>query len=124
MLSLEKAWHGLHYLLTGEVWGGSGHRAFLLVGGIEQGEDLGYGPTRYFDPQKLRNISKEINGISDDDLWSNFDANQMTNYDIYPGIWDEPEDDLQEEYLEYFQMLKKFVTKTAENGEALQIYML
>ena len=124
VLSLEKAWHGLHYLLAGDVWGGSGHRAFLLMGGTEQGEDFGYGPPRYFDPQEVRSISNAINGISDDDLWSNFDANQMTTDDIYPGIWDEPEDDLQEEYLDYFHMLKKFLTAAAEKGEALQIMMM
>ena len=31
-VSLEKSWHGLHYLLTGEVWTGNEPLAFLLNG--------------------------------------------------------------------------------------------
>ena len=73
-LSIEKAWHGLHYLLTGESWGGTGPRAFLLAGGLEQGEDYGYGPARYFTAIEVSAIAKELVRLGADDLWSKFDA--------------------------------------------------
>ena len=124
VLSLEKAWHGLHYLLTGDPWGGNGTRGFMLTGGTEQGDDLGYGPARYFDPEEVREISDELNGITEGELWSNFDARQMTSSGVYPNIWGEPVDDLQEEYFDYFQMLKEFLAQTADHGEAMQILMV
>jgi len=62
-ISLEKAWHGLHFLLTGDPWGGSGYRAFLLCGGIEQGEDMGYGPARLFDAEEVGEIAETLSGF-------------------------------------------------------------
>ena len=120
-ISLEKAWHGLHFLLTGDAWGGTGWRAFLVTGGAEQGEDFGYGPARYFSPSEVREVAREIGLISPDDLWANYDAQAMNSADIYPTIWDEEEDDLKEEYLDYFEELKSFIAQTAEAGDALRI---
>src|SRR5438105_15078040 len=45
LVSLEKAWHGLHYLLTVTMPDG-GPLAFGLERGEPVGEDLGYGPAR------------------------------------------------------------------------------
>ena len=122
-LSLEKAWHGLHYLLSGDSWGGSGPRAFLLAGGVERGDDQGYGPNRYFAPGEVQDIAQEIQQMSFDDLWNQFDARKMTTEGIYPEIWDEPEDDLQEEYNDYFQELQQFLAAAALQKEAIVISM-
>ena len=52
MLSLEKAWHGVHYLLTGAAEPGPELRSQAVLGGVELGDDpegfSGYGPARYF----------------------------------------------------------------------------
>ena len=122
-ISLEKSWHGLHYLLTGDAWGGTGPEAFLLAGGSEQGADLGYGPARLFTATEVVDIAATLDGIDGDDLWNRFDAARMTGLDIYPGIWDEDEDDLKEEYSDYFEELKQFVAAIADRGEALRITM-
>ena len=123
-ISLEKAWHGLHFLLTGDPWAGSGHTAFLLCGGTEQGEDLGYGPARIIDAVEVSEIAKAIGGISTSQLWSRFDAQAMAAADIYGADRiDEPESDLQEEYFEYFDSLQRFLARTAEEGNALRIIM-
>lgn len=37
ILSLDKAWAGLHYVLTGTAWDGAGPAAFLLHGGDHLG---------------------------------------------------------------------------------------
>jgi hypothetical protein len=123
-ISLEKAWHGLHFLLTGDPWGGAGYRAFLLCGGREQGEDMGYGPARLFDADEVGEIANTLGGISAEELWSRFDAERMEEAEVYPGIWDEPEEDLREEYVEYFEMLKDFVLQTAKDGNSLRISMM
>src|SRR5688500_4635495 len=39
----DKAWHGLHYLLTKTAWGGEPPLDFIALGGTPVGdEDLGY----------------------------------------------------------------------------------
>ncbi|HEY2841709.1 MAG TPA: YfbM family protein, partial [Pirellulales bacterium] len=90
-ISLEKAWHGLHYLLTGEAWDGQGPLAFLLAGGEQIGDDDE--SPRWFTPEETKRIHLALTSVSDELLWSRFDAKQMEQKQIYPGIWDESEDE-------------------------------
>ena len=43
-LEVDKAWHGLHFLLTGSAWEGSFSWIPVVAGGSEVGDNLGYGP--------------------------------------------------------------------------------
>jgi hypothetical protein len=119
-VSLEKSWHGLHYLLTGEVWEGTGPLAFLLSGG-EQLDDDDESPLRWFSPAEAGEIHEAISKVSDNQLWSRFDAEEMERQQIYPGIWDEPESDLKDEYLEYFHQLKQVVAAAVKSGQGLLV---
>jgi hypothetical protein len=122
-LSLEKSWHGLHYLLTGSAWEGEPPLGFLLRGGERVGEDQGYGPARLFQPAEVQQIDSALSRISNDQLWSRFNPTQMEQLQIYPGIWDKPEADLQEEYLGYFEQLKQLVRRARDGGLALLVVM-
>jgi hypothetical protein len=110
----------VHYLLTGEVWEGHGPLAFLLAGGEQLGEDE-ESPVRWFTPDETNQIHQALSRVSDDQLWSRFDANAMEQQEIYPGIWDEAEDDLKEEYLSYFHELKQVVAAAAQGGQGLLV---
>ena len=59
--------------------------------------------------------------MSDHALWARFDAAKMEQVDVYPGIWDEDEEDLKEEYLGYFHELKAVVADAAHNHQGLLI---
>jgi hypothetical protein len=122
-LSLEKAWHGLHYLLTGSAAEGDLPLAFLLQGGEEVGEDDGYGPPRLFSPDEVEEIDAALSAISDDQLWSRFDPEQMSTEGVYPDCWDEPEVDLREEYVFYFHEMKKVVNNARAAGNALLVML-
>ena len=115
-VSLEKAWHGLHYLLTGEAWGGQGPLAFLL-----SGDDADEGGPRWFSTGETKKIHDALKAVSDDQLWSRFDADVMEDQDIYPLIWDEPEEELKEEYVMYFNDLKQVVAAAAASDRGLMI---
>jgi uncharacterized protein DUF1877 len=121
-VSLEKAWHGLHYLLTGSATEGDMPLGFLLEGGEAIGDDLGYGPARFLDHEQAAELNEAIAAISDEQLWSRFDADAMTEEGVYPGIWDEPESDLREEYLHYFHEVKKLVQKA--NADNLGLLLM
>jgi hypothetical protein len=120
-VSLEKAWHGLHYLLTGSATEGPPPLGFILEGGKPIGDGGGYGPPRLFSPSEVQQMHKALSAISDNKLWSRFNAEEMTDQDVYPGIWDEPEEELREEYVMYFNELKKLFAAAASKKLAVVV---
>lgn len=124
---LDKAWHGIHFLLTGDAWSGTLPAATLLSGGREVGDiDLGYGPARAFSPEEASAFQAHIAAISAEQFDARFDAKRLIQHDIYPTIWDR---DLRGEadgrpYLnEYFQILKDFMARAVAQGDGLVICM-
>jgi hypothetical protein len=125
-LDLDKAWHGLHFLLTGTAWGGTPPLNFIVAGGDTIGDvEVGYGPARAFTPEQLAEVSRALDAISSDTLRQRFDPAKMTELDIYPSIWDrDPADDDTLGYvIEYFEMLKPFLREGAERELGLIVYM-
>ncbi|MGA8642197.1 YfbM family protein [Candidatus Binatus sp.] len=92
-ISIEKAWHGLHYLLCGQAVPGSDLASQVVMGGTDVGEDLGYGPARYFDAAKVAAIANELTRPNlEAEMMARWDPDQMTNLGIYPAVF-EPDDD-------------------------------
>ena len=88
-LDLDKAWHGIHYLLTRSDWKGDPPLNFLLVGGRELGdEELGYGVAHTFTAAETREIAGALERVSDDELRRRFVPAEMMRLEIYPEIWD------------------------------------
>ena len=122
-VSLEKAWHGLHFLLTDTADAGPPPLNFLLRGGEPIGEDLGYGPARLFRPDAVQALGTAVAGLTEDQLWSRFDPDRMTAEGIYPLIWDEPESDLRNEYLMYFRELQGLIQTASRKGMGLMVVL-
>ncbi len=120
-LSLEKAWHGLHFLLTGTAFEGDAPLNFLLEGGEALGDDEDDGGPRVFPPEAVRLIDAALAQISEDTLWARFDPERMEADGVYPQIWDEGEMDLKDEYLFYFRELKTFFHNASAAGTAVVI---
>ena len=57
-LPVEKAWHGLHFVLTGTAWGTVAPLGLAVLGGEECGQDTGYGPPRYLDVPQVREVAE------------------------------------------------------------------
>ena len=114
LLSLEKSWDGLHRLLGAA--GGAPELGFLLGGGTEVGPRLSYGRPRLLDAGFVRRLDAALRGIADDRFWAGFDARLFEADGVYPGIWDEPADELRDEYLGYFRELRAFVGRAAAAG--------
>jgi hypothetical protein len=56
--SIDKAWHGLHFLFTGMSDGGKWPEGFLLAGGTAIGKlNVGYGPDRAFRSSEVVEIN-------------------------------------------------------------------
>jgi Domain of unknown function (DUF1877) len=122
MLSLEKSWHGLHFVLTGTAWEGDPPLNLLVVGGVPIGdEDVGYGPARVLDPTGVTALHEALTGFLDADFNRNFDLSALLQADIYPNIWDEPLETLQQEYGDYFREMKAHVQRASEAGQAILV---
>jgi hypothetical protein len=123
-LSLEKSWHGLHFVLAGSSWGGEGPLAFLLAGGEQVGNsDFGYGPARVFLADEVAQIANALSGLATEEFDRRFDLEKMAEEMVYPQIWDEPRPELLDEYLGYFEELKDLVCKAAQQRQALVILL-
>jgi len=117
-VDLDKAWHALHYLLTGMPRDGEGPLAFLLKGGTPVGdEDLGYGPARVFRPQEVAAIADALASVSQRTLLPRFDLKKFERLEIYPGRWSEVSLRSEHDLGYYFGPLEdlKRVTRRAKN---------
>jgi len=123
---LDKAWHGIHYLLTGTSYEGEGPASFLLTGGKAVGNvDVGYGPARALMPDEVQDFHQALSAISAEDLRARFNPAEMMALDIYPDIWDRDpvEDDTLDYCLQYFKTLREFVGAAASRKQGLLIYI-
>ena len=122
-LEVDKAWHGLHFLLTGSAWEGSFPLNFIVAGGQEVGDDLGYGPARGLASADVRTIDAALQPLTADELGQRFDAQRMTELQIYPDGWSHDPDGEREYLLDFYADLRAFVHRTAEQGHALLVYL-
>ena len=92
-VDLDKAWHGVHYLLTGTEVGEDPPLNFIYGGGADVGDlDVGYGPARVLTSSETRAAFAALSALSDEELEGRFDAQDMLDKRIYPTSWeDDPE---------------------------------
>jgi hypothetical protein len=115
-VSLDKAWHGLHYLLCGAIGPAPGPLGQAVFGGRELGGDKGYGPARGFTPAEVSEISQALSmrGLRGQ-LKARFDPDRMAEIGVYPGAF-EPDDD--DWLLDAFSTLRDFYKGAAKAKHA------
>ena len=121
---LDKAWHGIHYMLTGSDWKGDFPLSFLLCGGETVGNiDVGYGPARVLTSEQVRAVDRALEPVDEAYLRARFKPDEMMKLGIYPSIWDrDPADDDTFDYCaHFFASLKTFVTDAAQRGVGLVV---
>jgi hypothetical protein len=125
-LDVDKAWHAIHFLLTGTPWEGPFPWNFVVAGGVEIGDvDVGYGPARGFTSVEVREIATALGSLSPESFSSRFNSKAMMSAEIYPEIWDRPpeQDDTRGYVTGYYDALREFIAGAATEGEALLVYL-
>lgn len=122
---IDKAWHGIHYLLTGIADLEQPVESTLglaIFGGTEIGEDLGYGPLRYLEVKEVKEIATALESVSVRDFASRYKVEDINKYDIYPldGEWTEED---KEYLLEKFESLVEFYRLTAKQEEVILLFI-
>jgi len=122
-IDLDKAWHGIHYCLTGDIGEGTHPLGFILYGGHFVGDlDVGYGPARLFTSAETADLNTKLQDVSSDNLKANYKPEEMD--DVYPSvIWSREDEDNFEYIDQNFSELKKFIAKCVhdEVGMAISI---
>lgn len=119
-LSLDKEWHGVHYLLCGETEPGKSLLSRAVMGGTDLGEDdegfSGYGPARCFSSKEVNEIGVALNsGEVETQAAARFDAARMTKLGIYPGFRASDA----ETVMDALRRLKDFYADAAAKGMAI-----
>ncbi len=123
---LDKAWHGIHYLLTGTAWAGEPPLDFLVAGGRAVGDiDVGYGPARVLMAAETARVCDALRAVTDGELRARFDPADMLAKEIYPEIWGRPieHDDTLGYLMEYVQVLRRFLEQAVARKLGLVIYL-
>jgi len=123
VISLEKSWHGIHYLLSGEVWTGNSYLGKVLMGGNEIGNEsfnTGYGNPRYHSPENVKAICKNLPLLAE--LKNKYDPTKMAEVGIYGFNGDEPGGEW--EYLSHFyQEMFDYFQDAAKRGNGMILFV-
>ena len=120
VLSLDKAWHGVHYVLCGEVEPGDALLSQPVLGGVALGDDdegfSGYGPPRYFIATQVVELAKALSRPElEAEASARFDAVRMSQLSIYPG-WQASDAAW---VMDSFRRLRDFYSDAASKGRAI-----
>lgn len=123
-IDVDKAWHGIHFLLCGKPWEGAEPLNFVVCGGKEVGDvDVGYGPARAFNSAQVKNINTALQSLSDEKIKGKCDPAQFKENEIYPEIWDETDEECFGYILSYLDDLKTFISKASGSDKGLIAYI-
>ncbi len=121
---IHKAWHAIHYVLTGSAEGGTEPNCFLLDGGVPLGPPLDMeDQPRLLTPDQVRafdSVLQPINRLSV--LRQRFDHEGMVAAGVYS--MNEGEDEVEEDLeftAHFFRRLRKFIHRTATAGQGVII---
>ena len=115
---LDKAWHGIHWLLTGSAEPDAGVGSQVIFGGEPLGEEVGYSPFHLILPADVARVAAFLEGVDADTLRSRMDPAAMSAADLYPDIWDQ--EYLFDQYvLPYYEDLRAFYRAAAAAGQGV-----
>jgi hypothetical protein len=110
--NLDKAWHAIHYLVTGDQ-----ELRFLLEGvQIDPVSE----PFEAHSPQLIVTLSQRLASTSPAALMANFDPDKFNALHIYPGPWDVTAAAYIEGHLTRFFSV---VRRAAEQGKGIAVFL-
>ena len=80
---LDKAWHCIHFMLCGSPDTNEDVLSWAILGGVEVGEDIGYGPARILQPEQVKKIAIALSQIDSALFRSRYEPEKMLKKKIY-----------------------------------------
>lgn len=122
VVAIDKAWHGVHFVLTGSAEPDGSVLGNAVLGGEEIGDDAGYGPARLVSPSEVVAIRDALASFDDASLAARFDADVMTDLGIYPDVWDEDGDTI-EFIADAVDTVRRAYTEAASRGHGMLVWL-
>ena len=121
---LDKAWHAIHFLLTGSAEGGEPPLSLAVAGGSPLGDiDFGYDKVRYLTEQEVREVYLALSAISVEEIEARFSLKELSEANIYPNVWEDHEEEI--DYVTYFyKKMVEFFRRAAEFGYSILKYTI
>lgn len=117
IVDVDKAWHGLHFLLLSIAEEAGGDEDAPLARAVLGGEPLSEEEDcRVLGPEEVRDIAEALAAIGEDQLRDAFDPAAMAAADIYPDIWVRDGEEALDYLLAHFPTLVEFYRATAAAG--------
>ena len=107
-LDIDKAWSGINFLLTGEVWAGDYPIGFLVDGGTILNDDSKDFAVRGFRASEAAEILNALNAFDHDMLKSRYDPQAFCDREVYPAL-DWSDADFEDYLWPYFRDLITFL---------------
>lgn len=118
LVDLDKAWHGIHWLLTRSPDATDDITSEAIFANRSVATDLDHGPAGLLDPERVRAVEAALAALPVAELASRVDLRAMAVADVYPNIWDES--DVFDEYLApAYDQLRAFYADAARAGDAV-----
>lgn len=119
-LNLDKAWHGIHFLLTGDAKPNGTLASKVIMGGEDIGPDQGYGPAQLLKPAEVKAIALLLEETTTNLLRKRFNPKAMARANIYPDvIWEREGEEALDYVLDYYKKLVAFYKLAASKGQAV-----
>ena len=125
-VALDRAWHAIHFVLTGSRLGGDAPLNFLVdegtpVGGV----DVGYGPARVLTSQQVRRIADALAKIEPTEVARRVDVKRFDQEAIYPGNWQRNGDGVAgvDYVVSNYRQMRELIVRTADEGRGLILYI-
>jgi hypothetical protein len=121
-INLDKAWHGVHFLLNGTAWEVTNTAGQAVLGGQEFGGDMGYGPARLISADDVKRIAKALSMVTSEELSTRYKPQVMEKEEIYPSIiWQREGPGALKFLVDGYAELLKFYQRAARKGQAVVI---
>jgi hypothetical protein len=119
---VDKAWHGIHFVLAGDADYVDTPAGWAIMGGREIGDDMGYGPARWLPPEQVRLIAAALPDV--DAFSAAYDPEAMTRDGVYPDvIWLRDGDDARDYLVENYALLLTFYREAAARGDGVFLWI-
>jgi hypothetical protein len=129
--SLNKCWHVMHWLLTGDA--SLNDDAFtdaplgnVVMGGTDSQFEASYGQIRYLLPPEVQDVATTLSAIPFSDLSPKFEADAFNDAELYPlgrrGAWNVEEVMAEHEaFQQLYSDLVAFFNRAAQHGDVVLI---
>jgi hypothetical protein len=123
-LAMDKEWHGIQFLLTGEPWPVSNPLGMAIFGADEIGDNLGYGPARTLSVEQVKEVAIKLSETSTEVLRGRYDVRAMTEGMIYPEVWEREGIAALDWLMAGYHQLVEFYRQASNRGYAVVLAIL